>query len=70
MGLFDGLVDEGASVVLIEHDLRVVARADHVIDMGPGAGARGGTVVFQGTPAELCTAPGSVTARYLSGDGS
>ena len=59
------LVDAGHSVVLVEHDMRLVARADWVIDMGPGAGAEGGRIVAQGTPAEVAQAADSRTAPYL-----
>jgi excinuclease ABC subunit A len=59
------LVEAGHSVVLVEHDMRLVARADWVIDMGPGAGAEGGRIVAQGTPAEVARAAYSRTAPYL-----
>ena len=65
IGLLDRLVDRGRSVIVIEHNLDVVARADWVIDLGPGAGHDGGRVVFEGPPADLCRAPGSVTGEYL-----
>ncbi|MFC6886119.1 MULTISPECIES: excinuclease ABC subunit UvrA [Actinomadura] len=61
------LVDGGATVVVVEHDLDVVAAADHVIDLGPGGGDEGGRVVARGTPAEVAAAPGSRTAPYLKG---
>ncbi|MGW7102133.1 ABC transporter [Streptomyces sp. NPDC054838] len=61
-----GLVDAGHSVVVVEHDMEVVAGADWVIDLGPGGGADGGRVVAAGTPAEVARTPGSVTARYLA----
>src|SRR5690606_25578594 len=48
--LFDDLLDAGATLVVVEHNLRVVARADHVIDIGPGAGSEGGRLVFAGPP--------------------
>ncbi|MEU1785091.1 hypothetical protein ABZ553_04185 [Streptomyces sparsogenes] len=68
LALFDNLVDSGATtLVLIEHNQRVIANADHVIDIGPGAGFNGGTIVFQGTPADLATDPVSVTGHYLRG---
>jgi len=59
------LVDAGNTVVMVEHDMRVVAQADWVIDMGPGAGDLGGTVVAQGTPRSVAAATGSTTASYL-----
>ncbi|MER7209385.1 excinuclease ABC subunit UvrA [Streptosporangium sp. NPDC000239] len=64
--LFDELVDDGATLVVVEHDLRVVAHADHVIDIGPDAGDAGGRVVFQGTPADLAADPGSFTGQALA----
>lgn len=65
LALLDRLVDAGRTVIVIEHDLDVIAHADHVIDMGPGGGHHGGHVIFQGTPAELIRAEGSLTGRYL-----
>lgn len=61
------LVDQGNSVVLAEHDLRVIAEADHVIDLGPGAGERGGRVLVAGTPARVAACTESVTGRWLAG---
>ncbi|MFE9566088.1 ABC transporter [Streptomyces sp. NPDC006487] len=61
-----GLVDAGHSVVVVEHDMAVVAGADWVIDLGPGGGADGGRVVAAGTPAEVARATGSRTAAYLA----
>ncbi|XYD10123.1 excinuclease ABC subunit UvrA [Methylobacterium sp. NMS12] len=61
----NGLVDAGNTVVMVEHDMRVVARADHVIDMGPGGGDRGGTVVVAGRPEVVAAAAASRTAPYL-----
>lgn len=61
-----GLVDAGHTVVVVEHDMGVVAGADHVIDLGPGGGADGGRIVAAGTPAEVADAPGSRTAHYLA----
>jgi excinuclease ABC A subunit len=65
VGLLDRLVDAGRTVIVIEHNLDVVARADWVIDMGPGGGHDGGRVIFEGTPAALIGAEGSVTGQYL-----
>jgi excinuclease UvrABC ATPase subunit len=66
IGLFDRLVDEGSTVIVIEHNLDVIARADWVIDLGPGAGHEGGTVQFEGLPADLAKNKTSLTGRYLS----
>jgi len=65
IGMLDRLVDRGRTVIVIEHNLDVVARADWVIDLGPGAGHDGGQVVFEGTPAQLVQATGSLTGRHL-----
>jgi excinuclease UvrABC ATPase subunit len=65
IGLLDQLVESGRTVIVIEHNLDVVARADWVIDMGPGAGHDGGRVVFEGPPAELVRAKGSLTGEHL-----
>ncbi|KJL46166.1 UvrABC system protein A [Microbacterium hydrocarbonoxydans] len=64
--LFDDLIGEGATLVVIEHNMRVVARADHVIDIGPGAGSDGGRLVFQGAPADLMAQDGSLTGMALA----
>ncbi|MDA1195249.1 MAG: excinuclease ABC subunit UvrA [Planctomycetota bacterium] len=61
------LCDAGNTVVVVEHDPALLAAADHVIDMGPGAGEHGGLVVAQGTPAALCASPESVTGAWLAG---
>jgi excinuclease UvrABC ATPase subunit len=65
IGLLDRLVDAGKTVIVIEHNLDVVARCDWVIDLGPGAGHDGGRVVFAGPPAELVRAAGSLTGEHL-----
>lgn len=65
MNLFDRIVDSGRSVIVIEHDMSVVARCDWVIDMGPGAGSQGGQVVFEGRPSELARTQ-TLTGRYLA----
>ena len=65
IGLLDRLVDAGRTVIVIEHNLDVIARADWVIDMGPGAGHDGGRVMFEGTPLQLTRAKGSLTGEYL-----
>ncbi|MFJ2242784.1 ABC transporter [Streptomyces sp. NPDC087862] len=61
-----GLVDAGSTVVVVEHDMAVVAGADWVIDLGPGGGDRGGRIMAAGTPAEVARAAGSRTAPYLA----
>ena len=66
LALLDRLVDSGSSVIVVEHNLDVVAHADWVIDLGPDGGDNGGTVVFEGTPAQLVGAPDSVTGHYLA----
>ncbi len=66
IGLFDRLVDAGSSVIVIEHNLDVIARADWVIDLGPGAGQEGGTVQFEGLPTDLAMNGNTLTGRYLS----
>ena len=63
--LIDRIVDGGRTVVVIEHNLDVIARADWIIDMGPGAGHDGGRVTFEGPPAALVTADGSLTGLHL-----
>jgi excinuclease ABC subunit A len=60
-----GLVDAGNTVIVVEHELRVVADSDWVIDVGPGAGEEGGRIVAAGTPREVARAKESVTAPYL-----
>jgi excinuclease UvrABC ATPase subunit len=66
IGLFDRLVDAGSTVIVIEHNLDVIARADWVIDLGPGAGHEGGTVQFEGLPADLAKNANTLTGKYLS----
>ncbi|MGW0810858.1 excinuclease ABC subunit UvrA [Nonomuraea sp. NPDC002799] len=65
LALIDDLVDGGATVVAIEHSRRVIAHADHVIDIGPGAGDKGGRVVFVGPPSRLADCDESLTAAHL-----
>ncbi|MCI7254841.1 MAG: excinuclease ABC subunit UvrA [Bacteroidales bacterium] len=65
LGVFQALLDHGATVVVIEHDLDVIRNADYVIDMGPGGGEAGGRVVASGTPQEIREKPCSITGRYL-----
>ena len=68
MEVIDHLIAEGNSVVLVDHDVRVLRRADHMIEMGPLAGKEGGTVIAQGTPEEIAAAPGSKIAPFLTGE--
>ena len=67
IGLLKRLRDLGNTVIVVEHDAEMIAAADAVIDLGPGAGRHGGAVVFHGTPAAMKNDPESVTGRYLSG---
>ena len=66
LGLLDQLVESGKSVIVIEHDLAVMAHADRIIDLGPGAGHDGGRVVFEGTPAELVAVRSTLTGEHLA----
>ncbi|OBG86805.1 daunorubicin resistance protein DrrC [Mycobacterium sp. E802] len=66
LGLLDRLVDSGKSVIVIEHHQAVMAHADWIIDLGPGAGHDGGRVVFEGTPADLVAKPQTLTGRHLA----
>ncbi|HLG14653.1 MAG TPA: excinuclease ABC subunit UvrA [Blastocatellia bacterium] len=58
----------GNTVLVVEHDEETIRRADHVVDLGPGAGAHGGEIVAQGTPDEISAAPNSLTGKYMSGE--
>ncbi|PUZ29448.1 excinuclease ABC subunit A [Chitinophaga parva] len=62
----EGLVNNGNTVIVVEHDMRVIAASDWVIDVGPGAGEKGGKIVVAGTPAEVSNQPLSRTAKYLA----
>ncbi|MEU9193067.1 excinuclease ABC subunit UvrA [Streptomyces hundungensis] len=66
LGLLDRLVDSGKSVIVVEHHQAVMAHADWIIDLGPGAGHDGGTVVFEGTPAQLVAARSTLTGEHLA----
>jgi len=73
LGLLDRIVDSGKSVIVIEHHQAVMAHADWIIDLGPGAGHDGGRIVFEGTPAELVSAKTTLTGQHLAafvGNGS
>ncbi|OZG62404.1 excinuclease ABC subunit A [Bifidobacterium lemurum] len=65
IGVLQRLLDGGATIVVIEHDLDLIANADHVIDMGPGGGEQGGRIVATGSPERIAAASESVTGRYL-----
>ena len=65
LDVFQRLIDSGATVIVIEHDLDVIRNADYIIDMGPGGGNEGGTVVACGTPAQIKAAPASVTSKFI-----
>ncbi|KRC63768.1 daunorubicin resistance protein DrrC [Aeromicrobium sp. Root236] len=66
LGLLDRLVDSGKSVIVIEHHQAVMAHADWIIDLGPGAGHDGGTIVFEGTPADLVAGQSTLTGKHLA----
>lgn len=64
--VLDRLADAGNTVVIIEHNLDIIKRADHIIDLGPEGGSEGGTIVAEGTPEEVVQVPASYTGRYLA----
>lgn len=66
LGVLQGLVVNGATVVVIEHDLDMIANADWIVDMGPGGGEQGGRIVCAGTPEDIAACPDSITGRYLA----
>ena len=66
LGVFQALLDQGATVVVIEHDLDVIRNADYMIDMGPGGGEAGGRIIASGTPQEIRENKNSITGKYLS----
>lgn len=63
--VFQKLIDHGATVIVIEHDLDMIAAADYIIDMGPGGGKSGGQIVAAGTPKEIAENRNSLTGQYL-----
>jgi excinuclease UvrABC ATPase subunit len=65
LAILDRLVDGGNTVIVIEHHMDVVRRADWIVDLGPEGGSKGGRVVFEGTPTQLLSASQSLTSRYL-----
>ena len=66
IGVFQTLIDHGATVIVIEHDLDLIRSADYIIDMGPGGGEAGGRIVAVGTPEEIMASADSITGRYLT----
>lgn len=64
--VFQQLLDLGATIIIIEHDLDIIANSDYVIDLGPGGGEEGGKIVAQGTPEEIAATPASITGRFLN----
>ena len=66
LGVFQALLDHGATVIVIEHDLDVIRNADYIIDMGPGGGEAGGRIIASGTPQEIRENQNSITGKYLS----
>lgn len=65
LGVFRRLIAHGATVIVIEHDLDVIRSADYIIDMGPGGGSEGGTIVISGTPSEVRACPNSLTGKFM-----
>jgi excinuclease ABC subunit A len=65
LDVIDRLGAKGATVVVIEHDLDIIANADHIIDLGPGGGAAGGRIVATGTPEQVAAEPESITGHYV-----
>ena len=65
LGVFQTLIDHGATVIVIEHDLEVIRNADYIIDMGPGGGDDGGRIVAVGTPEEIRETAESITGKYI-----
>lgn len=65
LGVFQKLIENNATVIVIEHDLDVISNADFIIDMGPGGGNEGGKIVISGTPEEIMKCSDSLTGKYL-----
>lgn len=65
INIVEGIVDSGNTVIIIEHNIEVIKRADWIIDMGPDGGTKGGEIIFEGTPKELCKCEKSLTAKYI-----
>jgi excinuclease ABC subunit A len=66
MNVFDSLIAKGHTIVVIEHNLDIIGSADYIVDMGPGGGARGGRIVYQGELSGIMSCPESVTSGYLA----
>ena len=66
VSVFDRLLEAGATIIVIDHDLDLLAAADHVIDLGPGGGPDGGQILASGTPEDVARCPGSVTGPWLA----
>ncbi len=66
LGLFDSMVDGGNTVYIIEHNMDVIKSADFIVELGPGAGDRGGDIIFMGTPCQMAASDASVTAKYMN----
>ena len=66
VGVFDRLLEAGATIIVIDHDLDLLAAADHLIDMGPDGGPDGGHIVAAGTPEDVARVPDSVTGPWLA----
>jgi excinuclease ABC subunit A len=64
------LIEAGATVIIVEHDLQVIAQSDHIIDLGPGAGDEGGRIVVSGTPEAVARSAQGKTAEYLRARGT
>ena len=65
LGVFQTLINSGATVIVIEHDLDVIRNADYIIDMGPGGGEEGGRIVATGTPQQIKATSASITGRFI-----
>jgi excinuclease ABC subunit A len=65
--VFDRLLDAGATIIVIDHDLDLLAAADHLVDMGPGGGPDGGRILAAGAPEDITRDPGSATGPWLAG---
>ena len=68
MAILEKIVDRGNTVIVIEHNMDVMKLADHIIDIGPDGGTKGGQVVFEGSPAKMIAEADTITAKYLRKD--